>query len=237
MRRKESRKNFLFGRKGGIIFIGKIVIPVVVFLSGGLRMVVINELVGALIQLAVISLIPLCVWFLTARKKESFLRWIGLKKVQCSKPLTVIVLSAAVAVIYFFLISVSMRELPEGVTLAGSRFAGMGVMAFPAALIYGFIRTGLSEEIFFRGFLLKRFQTVWGFGIANLLQALLFGLMHGVPFGIATQSAWSLIILTVLPGAIGWYQGWLNEKQGKGSIVPSWLMHGFMNFLSTCLNL
>ena len=83
-------------------------------------MVVINELVGALIQLAVITLIPFCVWFFTARKKESFLRWIGLKRVQCSKPLTLIVLSAAVAVIYFVLISVSMRELPEGVTLAGS---------------------------------------------------------------------------------------------------------------------
>ena len=205
--------------------------------KGEKRMVVINELVGALIQLAVIALIPFCVWFFTARKKESFLRWIGLKRVQCSKPLTLIVLSAAVAVIYFVLISVSMRELPEGVTLAGSQFAGMGVTAFPVALIYGFVRTGLSEEVFFRGFLLKRFQVKLGFGIANLLQALLFGLMHGVPFGLATHNAWSLIILTILPGAMGWYQGWLNEKQGKGSIVPSWLLHGTMNFVTTCLNL
>ena len=38
----------------------------------------INELVGAIAQVLVFSLIPFIWWLITARKKESFFSWIGL---------------------------------------------------------------------------------------------------------------------------------------------------------------
>jgi len=69
------------------------------------------------------------------------------------------------------------------------------------------------------------------------VQALCFGLLHGLPFGLVTGSVPVMVILTLLPGAFGWYQGWLNEKRCGGSILPSWLLHGIMNSLIACLSL
>ncbi len=59
--------------------------------------------------------------------------------------------------------------------------------------------------------------------IGNTVQALLFGLLHGIPFGLATKNVAVTILLTLLPGAFGWFQGWRNEKRFNGSVIPSWL--------------
>lgn len=123
------------------------------------------------------------------------------------------------------------------ITTAGNQFAGKGLIAVPAAVAYAFIRTGLSEEIVFRGFLLKRIKSKFGFHAGNLVQALVFGLLHGLPFGFAAHSLLAGILFTLLPAALGWYQGWMNEKRCKESILPSWILHGTMNFIVTCLSL
>ena len=127
--------------------------------------------------------------------------------------------------------------LPEGVTAAGSQFAGEGLKAIPAVFFYAFLRTALSEEILFRGFVLRLIRNKAGFTAGNTVQALLFGLVHGIPFGIITNSILAFVLLTMLPGLFGWYQGWLNEKQCEGSIVPSWLLHGSINFITAVLSL
>ena len=100
-----------------------------------------------------------------------------------------------------------------------------------------FVRTALSEEILFRGFLLKRIQNRTGFKMANAIQAILFGLMHGLPFGLTTKSVGVFLLLTILPGLFGAYQGWLNEKRCNGSILPSWLLHSCMNLVTAMLSL
>ena len=84
---------------------------------------------------------------------------------------------------------------------------------------------------------LKTVQKRFGFRIANTAQAVLFGLMHGIPFGMASNSAGAFLLLTALPGFFGWFQGWLNEKRSGGSILPSWLLHGCMNFVTAVLSL
>ena len=131
----------------------------------------------------------------------------------------------------------SVSFLPEGVTTAGSNFADKGFAAFPAVLAYGFLRTGLSEEVVFRGFLLKRFGEKLGFTTGNIMQAILFGMMHGIPFGIVTHSIPVVIVMTLLPGAFGWFLGWMNEKRCDGSIIPSWLLHGTRNVVVATLSL
>lgn len=127
--------------------------------------------------------------------------------------------------------------LPEGVTAAGSQFAGEGLKAIPAVFFYAFLRTALSEEILFRGFVLKAIKNKAGFYAGNTVQALIFGLLHGIPFGLVTKSILALVLLTLLPGLFGWYQGWLNEKHCGGSIVFSWLLHGCVNFAVAVLAL
>ena len=44
-----------------------------------------NELIGAVIQLLIFALIPFIWWLITARKKESFFKWIGLKRIRTEK--------------------------------------------------------------------------------------------------------------------------------------------------------
>ncbi|MCR5640135.1 MAG: hypothetical protein K6G04_02140 [Lachnospiraceae bacterium] len=61
--------------------------------------------------------------------------------------------------------------------------------------------------------------------------------MHGVPFGLATGNLLVAVALTLLPGAIGFYLGWVNEKQCGGSILPSWLLHGITNVVVSCMTL
>ncbi len=196
-----------------------------------------NELVGALIQVLLFSLIPLIFWYVTAHKKESFFKWVGLKKPLCDSSLKMALLSIVVTLVYFIVVSRCIKFLPEGVTTAGSQFAGQGILALPSVFFYAFLRTALSEEILFRGFLLKRIQSRFGFMIGNCVQALLFGLMHGIPFGLATNNALAFILLTLIPGLFGWYQGWLNEKKCEGSIIPSWILHGCINLLTAVLSL
>lgn len=198
----------------------------------------ISEFTGALFQLVMFALIPFLWWLFSARKRENFFSWIGLKRVNFSGNTgnTLLVTLGATAV-YIFLTQILVTRFSEGVTQAGSNFEGMGLSALPAVFAYGFIRTGLSEELVFRGFLLKRISGKWGFTAGNIIQAMLFGALHGVPFGLATHNVWVTLILTLLPGAFGWFQGWLNEKRADGSIIPSWLLHGILNTIVSALSL
>ena len=128
----------------------------------------INELVGALVQLLLFSLIPLIFWLIFARKKQNFFEWIGLKKIRHEGKWWGTVCAIVIATrLYIGLTIFVLGFLPEGVTTAGSDFAGKGFAAFPAVLAYGFIRTGLSEEVVFRGFFLKRFGEKFGFIAGN----------------------------------------------------------------------
>ncbi len=196
-----------------------------------------NELIGSLVQVLLFSLLPFLVWLISARKKESFFQWIGLKKPVCQNTKRILLVALVIAIIYIMAMNLCMKLLPEGIPTAGSQFAGQGMAALPAVLAFSFFRTALAEEILFRGFLLKRLQNKFVFLSANTLQAAAFGLMHGIPLGLVTKSAAVFTVLTLLPGAFGWYQGWLNERHCGGSIIPSWLLHGCINFLSGIVSL
>ncbi len=125
-----------------------------------------------------------------------------------------------------------MTTLLGNVTTGTSQFAGKGLSVIPSIIIYAVIQTSLSEELFFRGFLCKKLVNCFGFIAGNIIQSILFGLLHGIPFGLATGKWYIYILLTMLPAIIGFTQGWLNEKKANGSIIPSWILHGLMNILS-----
>ncbi|CAM2993731.1 CPBP family intramembrane glutamic endopeptidase [Limosilactobacillus mucosae] len=101
----------------------------------------------------------------------------------------------------------------------------------PAVLVYPVLGTSLPEELLFRGFLLKRLATRFDFAIGNLIQALLFGLLHSVIFinQLGLLSALGIGWFTLL---IAWLMGFINEKSATGSIYPSWLIHALANFLT-----
>lgn len=199
---------------------------------------IINEIIGAIAQVLLFTLIPFIVWLIAARKKMNFFKWIGFKKpTHKGNILLTLIVTLISVLVYGFLSNHVATSFSGEVTTAGSQFSGNGLAAIPAAIAYGFIRTGLSEEIIFRGFILKRLANKIGFVAANIIQSILFGLVHGIPFGIATHNIGVTVILTILPAAMGFIMGYINEKKFSNSIIPSWILHGTINTVVTILSL
>jgi membrane protease YdiL (CAAX protease family) len=109
------------------------------------------------------------------------------------------------------------------------QFYGTGLASLGSIFVFAFINTGLSEEIFFRGFLGKRAAALMGFTAGNLVQGALFGLVHGVPAFIFTGNLMLVLFITLSTGFSGVLFGYLMKVSG-GSIVLPWLVHAVMNF-------
>lgn len=189
---------------------------------------IINELLRALAQIFVLSIIPIIWWsLLRVESKVSFFKWIGLKK-----PIINQKNGFLIAVIITLTVSATMSLvldpiLPDDIQLANERFAGRGIRALVPALIFSFFATALPEEIFFRGFLGKRLINKLGFGVGNFLQAVIFGFMHGATMFPAFGLGIPMLVIT-FTGTLGWLMGYLNEKS-DGSILPSWFLHALSN--------
>lgn len=67
--------------------------------------------------------------------------------------------------------------------------------------------------------------------MANTIQALLFGLLHGVMFFLLVGTVKTILII-IATGVIAWFMGYINEKYSNGSIIPSWIIHTISNLLS-----
>lgn len=143
-------------------------------------------------------------------------------------------LLVAMTFVAFAAASLFALHLLGNVATAVSAFAGQGASAVPAILSYAVVRTSLSEELLFRGFLLKRLVGKFGFTIGNITQSILFGLIHGIAFFRAAglQAAIGLVILTA---SIGYVMGYINERKAGGSILPSWCIHAAANVLAGLL--
>lgn len=192
---------------------------------------VLQSVIDAVFQVFLLSAIPFVWWFFSAKREQSFFTWLGLQKPIIENKgnyivwflfIVVLIVVPLTTIIYFFL---------DSSTLASNRFAGLGFSAFIPALLHAFVQTGLSEELFFRGFLLKRFMHKFGFQIGNILQSLLFGILHGlmmfsfIPFGV-------VVLVVLATGFAGYLMGWINERKFNGSIITSWGIHGIGNLLA-----
>lgn len=190
----------------------------------------IQGLIDSAIQIVLFTLIPFIWWLVTARKKMNFFEWIGLKKIKNAKEnKTILWIIGAIAA--FLGLAVFMLLSVRGVEMATSKFAGLGLAAIPAILVYAVLNTSLPEEIVFRGFLLKRVSNKFGFAAGNLVQSIAFGLMHGVMF-FGTTGIVKAVLITLFTGSIGWLMGYINEKKADESIIPSWTIHACANIFS-----
>ncbi|WP_407054817.1 CPBP family intramembrane glutamic endopeptidase [Paenibacillus dendritiformis] len=188
-------------------------------------------LVSAILQVGLFTAIPFVWWLVTARKHQPFLRWLGWKRpvIEDKKRFYLQLLGI---ILLFTPVMLFLYVFVDSSDAAVSQFSGHGVSALVPVLIYSFIQTGLSEEIVFRGFLCKRLSAKTGFFAGNIIQASLFGLMHGALF-YSSVSLYAAIALAIATGGMGWFMGWINEKKAGGSILPSWFIHGFANLASS----
>ena len=204
---------------------------------------IVSSIVTAIINLIIFSLIPFIWWFCRHRKKENFIRWIGIYKPSLKTKWWVLLIFA---VLYYFFYSFDFTQLVDADTLeylknsgsvSSSVFAGLGAAAILPALIETFIANGVAEEILYRGFLCKRFCSKLGTVQGIVLQAVLFGLMHNALYLLAGLDVglWYHTLSFVFTGTGALLLGWLNEKIFNGSILPSILVHGAGNFIATML--
>jgi len=190
----------------------------------------IQSLINSVIQIVLFTLIPFIWWFITARKKMNFFEWIGLKKIRNARDNKTLIWTIG-AIVSFLALAVFMLISVRGVETATSEFTGLGLSAVPAILVYAILKTAFPEEIIFRGFILKRVSKKYGFAAGNLVQSILFGLMHGIMFFGAAGPV-KAVLITLFTGSIGWLMGYINEKKAEGSIIPSWSIHAIANIFS-----
>lgn len=173
---------------------------------------------------------PFIWWLVTVRKKENFLKWIGIKGIKKENRKAAWI-SIFVISLLFLPASVYTLYIIKDIETAASEFKGLGVSALLPALIYAIFNTSLPEEIFFRGFLLKRLSHKVGFRIANIIQSSIFGLLHGILF-FGFAGILKAIIIILLTGASAFAMGYVNERKANGSILPSWFIHALSNIFA-----
>ncbi len=196
----------------------------------------INELVGAILQIAFFTLIPFIVYLIRNKSAKGFFDFIGLKK-STKRANTLAVFAClifAAPILVLTAVSPEFKEImfdPSSIT-GKFREMDLGANAVIILLIIALLKTALAEEIFFRGFVAKRLISWLGFQKGNILQAVIFGIIHTAIFTAITNNVLFLILIFIMPAIGAYVIGYLNEKLANGSIIPGWISHGLANILS-----
>jgi len=194
----------------------------------------IDQLTSAIFQVILFGLVPFF-WWTASRKsnKSSLPDFLGLKKIS-TEDNPRLVLSCLTALVGFIIVGYfSLKSVSDLSILANSKFTNISLWSTLSIILYAFVQTALSEEIFFRGFLAKRLVHKFGYRLGNLLQATLFGLTHVLMLITQNANLWTLIFVGIMTGAIGYTLCYIDEKLAGGSIFPSWIIHGLTNVVST----
>lgn len=194
----------------------------------------IRTLFSGVLQFSFILLIAFLWWWLSARRQQRFTQWIGLTAVKGG--MRTFLLAVFTLIILFTGSTLILKFLPH-LNTATTQFEALGWAAIPSIIVYSSLNTSCWEEIFFRSLLLKRVMKKCGFVIANIFQATLFGLMHGIPmYFMLRLTIPHALLITLITGLGGWLMGYMNEKSSQGSILPSWMLHFTGNIIAGVLS-
>ncbi len=195
-----------------------------------------DVLTSTLIQISFVLILSWFFYLLFSREKNGFFNWIGLyipkTRNWIKGSIMVFAVSLLIMVgplILFQYLGYITPEMLHDKTISGQ---GFSVNILIIIFLKAIIQTALSEEIFFRGLIGKRIANKFGYLAGNIIQALIFGLPHGLPFMIVYKEYVVGIVLIITAGIVGYLQFWLNEKKADGSLVPSIIIHGIMNIMS-----
>lgn len=192
---------------------------------------VLESVINAVFQVILFSVIPFIWWFFSARKEQSFLTWVGLQKPVIENKGNYFLWFLFIIILLFVPITTISYFYLDSSTLATNRFTGLGFSALIPALFHSIVQTGLSEELLFRGFLMKRFMHKFSFQMGNIMQSLLFGILHGllmfsfIPFRV-------VVLVVIATAFVGYLMGWINERKSNGSILTSWAIHSIVNLIA-----
>jgi uncharacterized protein len=198
---------------------------------------VVNEVISTIIQIGLFTLIPFIFYKFRKDKSLTFLKYIGLYKPPTKSLLYVVFVSLIFLFIGIGLIYIDdnfkQAALSPNSMTGKLKMLGLSGSTITILLITALFKTSLSEEILFRGFIAKKLINSLGFKNGNILQALIFGLLHLLLFVFLTKATvFSLTLILIFSSFAGWTIGYIKEKYANGSIIPGWLAHGIGNSIS-----
>ena len=196
----------------------------------------ITEITSAVFQVLVFSLIPFLIYFIKTKSTKGFLAYIGLKP-SINKANFLAVLVCLIIALPMLLLTILNPEFKEVMTDPNSitgkiRAMGFGATAIVTIIAIAIFKTALAEEIFFRGFIAKRLISVTSFQTGNIIQAIIFGLIHSLIFLMITSNVFFLIVIFIFPALAAYCMVYLNEKLANGSIIPGWIAHALANVIA-----
>ncbi len=104
----------------------------------------INKVISSILQIILFAIIPFIWWCITARKQQSFTKWIGLKKIEDGRKTVIATILVSVA---FLASGVLTLYVVRGMETATSEFTGLGAAALPAIVVYAAFNTAFPEEL------------------------------------------------------------------------------------------
>ncbi len=196
-----------------------------------------NEIISTIIQVALFTLIPFIFFLFRKDKNITFLNYIGLVK-PTKKSVSYILLASILfliggLVLIFLDESIKQAVLSPPSVTGILRTMGLSGTSIIILLIVAIFKTALAEEILFRGFIAKQLTNKFGFKTGNLIQAIIFGVIHLFLFWALTKTTITFLLFSFLFSFIaGWTIGYIKEKYANGSIIPGWIAHATGNILS-----
>lgn len=177
----------------------------------------------ALISLPINEGIILVISILYARKNNANFKKLGLKKPN----LKIIILASLVAFILFLIaIGISVIEEiilgpnPEADFLL-SVILPKNILQLITLIVISIILVGPAEEIAFRGFIQRGFETSYGKNTGLFIASVLFGLLHGF------NSLRSIVPVTIISVFFGYF--W--QKTDRNTTTIAW-MHGLYDAIT-----
>lgn len=191
-----------------------------------------ESILNSFVQFLVLGLVPFLVYaaWQKRRHRRTF-RESASRAGLTAGPRRYLAIGAAVAAVLsvgWTLLHPSMDALVRpGSAHAPFRGLGFGGVSVVMALAYGVVKTGLTEELIFRGLLLGSLARRMAAWKANLVQTVIFLMPHVLVIAVAPEFAWALPAIFFL----GLFLGWLRLR--SGSILASWLVHAAVNITTT----
>ena len=192
-----------------------------------------TQFVNTMLNIILFSLIPFGVYLIRKRKPKSFFYYLGLylpsKAWDWKSAIgwtSIVYLGILVGNVFLWRSGYSART--------ADGLENLSVFSLLIELVLYGLRTGVAEEVFFRGFIAKELISHLGYKWGNFLQALIFALPHVVVEGPASFP--DLISRIGFAFVLGYMFGWVMEKKAQGSVLPGMAAHFLINSLSSfCL--
>lgn len=190
-----------------------------------------NETFNLIANVAFFLFFPL-IWYLIKEKKiKGFFRDLGVFK---PKNINVFKIFVMILTVYAITLLANLAVIYSGYSMRDNTiFQNTGFISqFLIIILFG-LKTGIGEEIFFRGFIAKKCFAKLGFIKGNILQAVIFASVHFVISGSASYV--DIIVRIINAFVLGYIFGYVVEKKSNGSIIPVIIAHSLINITSSLI--